>query len=823
MNSADIIAGAAVPDNPKLYVIGCFDKRITFYSQQARALSLVHALHEMGHLKECNHIAVIGAGAAGVTAAAALLLATPARVALFENSQSMLSLQSATARRKLDPHIYDWPKIDTTDRAANLPVLDWESGPSRHVRLDVVTQFDQIAGLRPQLDRRLGHKVTNLERVGKFYKLTFNRYAIAGVQVERNGDTEDYDMVLLAVGFGLEPKRIIRGIPDNSYWSEAGVPGAEFEGRASPCFFISGNGDGGLIDFVAAASSDFDHGTMIKIITQHSQMDATRAALQDIDKRARAVSPGDSPLNLWAAYEQEILPLVRGNGLVTQIRMQLRAGVKLVLQTNQPEIFSINTSALNRLAVYVTVKACEEIQADSFQHVRCAAVSLNDGPDPEVFLLDCDGVQISAHEVIVRRGPNRQAVRLPFANIIGPYEAAHKEWLARYGDATLVPTLSKDARAFFVELSRNAGIPPSPRIQRAALYPCRFKMTRIGASIHWTGALAKDDFSQIWSTTTHHELILADGPDELGDVAIALLRVACHCKNLTWYSDTAFWDDLIRSVVVAGPAKGLNRPFFGAVTPAGATEDAHDYPLENLADELHLHLDIWVLSKVDSYIGGFLRDGIEEGTDIALLIAKDLRDLMTVTWSDWMASFRTDPVLLGHFLCLMMSANGVEQPGARVLVGPSRISEIIRGVIVSLAIASSWGAVGPKSALPGNLHRKFDGAPDWSGHAFSSRHINGKITLLNIAEGMWKTEFVILAVEGALNAERSAELSFKENPTGDLAFSEPLGHEPVVLSISPQFCAALELGAAALAELLAKVDSDRFARWSRAIDKRNVA
>jgi len=33
----DIIAGAAVRDRLNLFVIGCFDRRITFYSQQVRA------------------------------------------------------------------------------------------------------------------------------------------------------------------------------------------------------------------------------------------------------------------------------------------------------------------------------------------------------------------------------------------------------------------------------------------------------------------------------------------------------------------------------------------------------------------------------------------------------------------------------------------------------------------------------------------------------------------------------------------------------------------------------------------------------------------
>lgn len=40
----DIIEGAQSPANAKVFVIGAFDSRITLYSQQVRALALVHAL-----------------------------------------------------------------------------------------------------------------------------------------------------------------------------------------------------------------------------------------------------------------------------------------------------------------------------------------------------------------------------------------------------------------------------------------------------------------------------------------------------------------------------------------------------------------------------------------------------------------------------------------------------------------------------------------------------------------------------------------------------------------------------------------------------------
>jgi hypothetical protein len=61
----DVIADAAVRDRANLFVLGCYDRRITFYAQQARELSLVHAQVGQGYLRGNPRIAVVGAGAAG--------------------------------------------------------------------------------------------------------------------------------------------------------------------------------------------------------------------------------------------------------------------------------------------------------------------------------------------------------------------------------------------------------------------------------------------------------------------------------------------------------------------------------------------------------------------------------------------------------------------------------------------------------------------------------------------------------------------------------------------------------------------------------------
>ena len=503
--------------------------------------------------------------------------------------------------------------------------------------------------------------------------------------------------------------------------------------------------------------------------------------------------------------------------------MQLRRGVRLTLQTHQADIFNVNTSALNRLAVFATIKACEVSELCSFRHIQCDEVIKVPTLELGRVVLSCDAEQIEVDEIIIRRGPNRDSVRQPFSNIIGEYEAVHDDWLKRYGEAILIPTLSDEARAFFAERALVAELPLSKRLRRQAVanLPVTFKVRVMGAVVHWTGALVSGNIDNIWTTKARYNLILPDGADRLGVLATVILRIASHCQNLTLYADPAYWEDLVREIVTDG--RGLYPLDFCGVTLGGATEAPVDFPVDQLAEEMHTMLDRWMLARVSGYLKDYLRLGTDFDGSIGLIIAPDLRVLMTVTWNDWIVSFAHAPNLLKHFLRLMMSTSEVDHDAAQVLVGPKKLSEIIRGVVVSLAIASSWKATAPREARPGNLRRELDGTTEWSGHSYADTRINGKGTLLLAGGFMWQTDFVILAVDGAVEVAQSAEISFRQDVRTQPAFSESFGHEPLVMSISPAFQRAVEAGADALAGLLAEIEAQRLARWRNALETKDVA
>jgi hypothetical protein len=815
-----------------LFVIGSFDRRITFYSQQVRALSLVHALKELGYLHSNPRIAVVGGGAAGVAAAAAAALVSKSHVVLFESAGELLPLQSTTDRRRLDPHIYDWPAHDTTDPIADLPILDWESGTCRSVRDDVLLGFEDIAvRLAPRLERRLRHQVTALTAVTDGYQIDFTDLnappPASGKELRRQ-----FHIVLLAVGFGLEPREPVPAIQSASYWSDAGVPVAEFEGRPTPRFFISGAGDGGLIDFVAAGARSFDHAGMIRLISEHPGVARLKPILAAIDERARAEDAKDARFDFMAAYDAELLQLLTDIGLVAAVAQQLRPGVRLTFQTQHAELFDVSTATLNRLAAYLTIKACEGDAQRSFRHLQCRAVTRISAPDraAEVadFWLDCAGEIVAADAVIVRRGPRRDVVREPFADHLASYDTTHKEWLARHGEATLVPKLSSQSRGLFKEAARKSDLPLAPRLQRLAArqLPIPVQLLREGGRIRWSGAVPAEQLVRSWSEHQPFEIILPDGPGALGAVAGAVLRVACHSDNCRLHAAPGLWTQHIRALSRESPhAEGMDMPTIQGGNPGGAAQDPVELAPDILARRIHRYLDAWLLEQLNDHLQPFFASNADPGRRINLTMANDVRAAMATTWADWHASFTDDSALLNHFLRLMICAIDDDDSleAAQVLVGPTKWSAIVRGTSIAIAIASAWQTTSPKNARPGNLVRLRDGDSPWAGHGCAADMINGSDMSLCAASYMWQTQFVILVVKGAIEVSRIAERPFAQIDTDQPALSDTEGSGPVIMSISRDFSDAVATGLRELRALLVAVEARHFEALGKAIVKGDAA
>ena len=827
LNPSDVVAGSRVPAHPGLYVIGCFDTRITFYSQQVRALELTHALQREHLIRANARIAVIGGGAAGLTAAAGLALQPGTNVHLFERSDVLLPLQRDSRRRRLDPHIYEWPKPDADHELAELPLLDWRSGSAVDVRTAVLQEF---ANIRAVADNRLKvsllHDVTRVQPQNGRFILFFTKEGANGERVE---DQAEYDIVIISVGFGIETSQPIGGIVTPSYWRDAGVPGPEITGKARPAFLVSGNGDGGLIDLIAAASRNFDHNEIIRGVAQRPGVRDLGPRLLEIDRLARESDEQGQRFDFIAAYDASIGADVEALGLVRELRAQLRPGVQLFFQTRGQEMLSIRTARLNRLAVYLVTKAC--VAPQRFVHLVCpdlVALPAVAGAPQANFRFDCGGQEIEVDQVIARRGPNQSTVQHPFADLLAGFEADHKVWVTTFPEESIAPVLCHSTISFYQRLAREAQLPP-PRYRLAAVeaaLPMRIKLALDGGQVRWSGDLSLDAVTRGWAQDTAPiELMVTATPQDVGDpLAHAIARFAVHAPRVTLFLDVAQWQPFLERASTRSPnASDFTLPSLRALGGDASILNLTVGAPGEVAERLHGEMDRWLLERIDSHVSRYLLHGDDPGRAVSIVAAADLRAQMLPIWQNWHASFAADPVLLARFLNLAICArdDGGAAWEATVLAGPRLLSSIIRVCAAGLAVATAWHTTVPRGIHPGNLGRAIN-ASTRTGHACGATLIEGEEMAIAALQHMWSTDFVIFPMQALPPAMFSrANASLAQSASGVLSLTD-VGNGRLIMTLDRTFRAAAEAGLVRLADLLKSLEEQHFATLQRSIDHAHV-
>ena len=96
---AAIVEATGVPGK-NIFFLGCFESRVTVLSQQRRALNLVDGLIRSGIVRQKGRVAIVGGGAAGVTAAAAFAVTAQdlQAIHLYEQESMLLHLQQQSHR-----------------------------------------------------------------------------------------------------------------------------------------------------------------------------------------------------------------------------------------------------------------------------------------------------------------------------------------------------------------------------------------------------------------------------------------------------------------------------------------------------------------------------------------------------------------------------------------------------------------------------------------------------------------------------------------------------------------------------------------------------
>src|ERR1043166_5047240 len=132
-------------EHPNLFLLGVYAKRVTLYSQQVRAINLVDAIRFYRQPLEGTTIAIIGAGGAGLTAAARAL-SYGATVTLFEQNSAVMSVQTNSRHRWLHPKVYEWPGVALGGKAddAELPIMDWSAQIANEMASNLKKQWEDV-------------------------------------------------------------------------------------------------------------------------------------------------------------------------------------------------------------------------------------------------------------------------------------------------------------------------------------------------------------------------------------------------------------------------------------------------------------------------------------------------------------------------------------------------------------------------------------------------------------------------------------------------------------------------------------------------------
>ncbi|RKI05256.1 tetratricopeptide repeat protein [Corallococcus sp. AB038B] len=335
----DILKHMEVPTLRGVFLLGCFERRVTLYSQQVRALNLVHALFERKRLKPGSRVVVVGAGAGGMTFAAGAAL-RGCRVDVLEQQNVLLPLLAENRTRWIHPHLYDWPAPGSEEPSAQLPVLNWTAGRVHEVVEQLRSAWDAVRttkGVELAVHLGAGDIHPTLLPEGGLKSVGWN---------DSTGYTPPtpVDALVLAVGFGVERRE--PAIGRRSYWENDELDQEIGFGRQRKTrILISGTGDGGLMDLCRATLREFSQEKVLRELLTPSCPQSLKDELLEIEDelqdghvRADALSERYHALRVPKALDD-------------WLRERLRPGIEAVLNGQTEDPLSGNASTLNRFLV----------------------------------------------------------------------------------------------------------------------------------------------------------------------------------------------------------------------------------------------------------------------------------------------------------------------------------------------------------------------------------------------------------------------------------------------------------------------------------------
>jgi tetratricopeptide (TPR) repeat protein len=349
---------------PNVYFLGPFAQRVSFASQQRRALNLFWALEQTNTVRG-RKVAVIGGGVAGLTAAAAAI-ACGADVWLFEAEHELCAIQRETDKRYIHPSINFWPD-EPLQPITDWPFLNWHAASCREVIAEIERQWTEYFSLAAQVE--MGTRIDRIVPHPKQVQLDIAK-----------GGSRTFDIVVTTVGFGTESG--LPGFPADSYWNDNDIDRKQV--TKSKKIWISGAGDGGLIDCLRVCYSGFDLGRLLiraaaelqPLSGNVKEIEASAADMEDLDKRTQFLASQYRELARRPTVNKALSgALAKGTS---------RPFVCLVHRSAEP--FDSRTTPIHRLlfAVALEHKLVQSIRGQVKSGTEGPIFRRIDGPDEKI-------------------------------------------------------------------------------------------------------------------------------------------------------------------------------------------------------------------------------------------------------------------------------------------------------------------------------------------------------------------------------------------------------------------------------------------------------
>jgi hypothetical protein len=781
MTPPEIVSAAVVPGTKSVFVLGCFEKRVTVYSQQIRALNLVDGILSSGVLRPNGKIAIVGGGVAGMTAAVALAKAAPGlqQLDLFESRTRVLELQHGSSRF-LHPHFYDWPAVGSEKADAGLPIMNWQAGTAGAVADALRAEFE-LAAQSSVLQPYLGLPVIKLKpnSLGLVRVVTSDGAAINRI----------YDAVILAIGFGLE--RCLDG-ETPPYWTPSGLAGPIFTPLPHPLIFISGNGDGGLVDFQMAAFNALEHRQICELLAS-LDLGPARAILESIEQEAWA---DGANVDLFQEYQTRVSPQVPPAAWA-EISDRLRPNVRIWLHTNELRLFRRTTALHNRIATFLAIEAHRAIDIDAITLKMGVNFA---GPPPSVGEVCFEGeAPFRPFRRFLRIGPDADSNLSPFSDL-----------LVGFPNATAVPSrpespiLTATARARFEPFKDTAQ--PGGAVATLSSPGARSTITvsislSVAGRIVWAGDVAPNNIIQLWAGGSSIAVYCDINAANAAKLMPAIARFGAHAQDFVLYArDFAGWQAGIVALCsdrfLPGPDLDFWCPVKDWQSPPAGLPVHLEQPIDEVLKTVHYQLDAELLQRLHDSIFGILGPAeIATGWPIEVVLRQTLWEL----WVQWHAALTANPAMRQRFLRLL--ANVEDQieagDGGLVRLGPKVIRPYLtKPTLFGLAFAACSGrAMGPASQHPGNMALE-----EVTGHACGVGWINQLELRGRAAAGQsWTTNVVLLsqlqeAVQ-LLEADQRLDQSVMDPARVGLT---SLLDKPIVIGADEDFLMALQSGSPAM-------------------------